>query len=232
MKKIVSFLLALIIVCSSMWLAFAKAAPSPDLKNTENGELTDQYGREWEVLPFTDVPEDAWYYGYVVDAYYNRIINGKTETVFDPDAGMTCGEAAKIAVSIHKIFNPCELEPAEGPWYQQYVDYCYRYQLIEKSVTFDWEEPITRAQMAYIFANCDPFDEWYTDINDVPITDIPDVSTSTPFAYQILTLYNKGIAVGDETMRFHPEEGIRRCEAAAIISRMMDWQSRIELPKG
>jgi len=78
----------------------------------------------WE-LPFTDVPQDAWYYDYVISAYANKIINGKSETIFDPDAGMTCAEAAKIAASIHLIFNTAELGTPEGPWYQQYVDYCY-----------------------------------------------------------------------------------------------------------
>ena len=183
-------------------------------------------------LPFTDVPTDAWYHDYVMSAYSNKILNGKSETVFDPDAGMTCAEAVKIAASVHQIFSNRELNAAEGPWYQQYVDYCYDNGIIEKSVVFDWEKEITRAQMAYIFANCDPFDDWFIDINDVPITDIPDVSASTPFAYQILVLYNKGIATGDEAMKFYPDSNIKRCEASAIISRIMDYKERIELPKG
>jgi len=186
----------------------------------------------WEGLPFTDVPQDAWYYDYVMSAYHNKIINGKSETIFDPDAGMTCAEAAKIAASIHLIFNDTRLNTHEGPWYQQYVDYCYDNGIIEKSVVFDWEKNITRAEMAYIFSNCDPFDDWYENINNVPITDIPDVTGSTPYAYNILSLYNKGIAVGDELMSFHPNDSIKRCEAAAIVSRIMDWKERIELPKG
>ena len=145
---------------------------------------------------------------------------------------MTCAEAAKIAASIHLIFNDTELGTPEGPWYQQYVDYCYDNGIIEKSVVLDWEKKITRAEMAYIFANCDPFDDWYVNINDVPITDIPDVTGSTPYAYNILSLYNKGIVVGDESMNFHPNDNIKRCEAAAIVSRIMDWKERIELPKG
>lgn len=190
----------------------------------------EQFTREG--LPFTDVPQDAWYYDYVMRAYLNKIINGKSETIFDPDAGMTCAEAAKIAASIHIIFNDAKLETPEGPWYQQYVDYCYDNGIIGKSVVFDWEKNITRAEMAYIFSNCDPFADWYVDINDVPITDIPDVTGSTPYAYNILSLYNKGIAVGDESMSFHPNDSIKRCEAAAIVSRIMDWKERIELPKG
>lgn len=67
---------------------------------------------------------------------------------------------------------------------------------------------------------------------DVPITDIPDVYDTTPYAYEILELYNKGIAVGDGNMKFFPDANIKRCEAAAIVARIMDWKKRIELPKG
>ena len=183
-------------------------------------------------MPFTDVPKDAWYYDYVMSAYKSEIISGKSETIFDPDAGMTCAEAAKIAASIHMTFNDTTLKTPEGPWYQQYVEYCYDNKLIEKSVVFDWEKEITRAEMAYIFASCDPFGGWYENINDVPITDISDVSAATPYAYQILALYNKGIVVGDEAMNFHPNDNIKRSEAAAIVSRIIDYKKRIELPKG
>ena len=185
-----------------------------------------------EDLPFEDVPYDSWYYGYVQSAYANNIISGKSETVFDPEAGMTCAEAAKIAACINAIFFEPVPEYTDGPWYQPYIDYCYKYGLIEDYIVFDWDKPITRGQMAYIFSHCDPFDDWYYDINDVPITDIPDVYDTTPFAYEILTLYNKGIAVGDDDMKFLPDANIKRCEAAAIVSRIMDWSTRIELPKG
>ena len=145
---------------------------------------------------------------------------------------MTCAEAAKIAASINSIFFEPVSEYVSGPWYKPYVDYCYKYGLIEEHIVFDWDKPVTRGEMAYIFSHCDPFDEWYYDINDVPITDIPDVYDTTPYAYEILELYNKGIAVGDGNMKFFPDANIKRCEAAAIVARIMDWKKRIELPKG
>ena len=185
-----------------------------------------------ETMMFEDVPADAWYYEYVKSAYFNRIINGKSETIFDPDGSLTCGEAAKIATCINAIFLGGLPEHEGNPWYQPYVDYCYEHGLIENDIVFDWNKPITRGQMAYIFSHCDPFDDWYQDINDVSITDIPDVNNKTSYASEILILYNKGIAVGDENMKFFPEANIKRCEVAAIISRIMDWHSRIELPKG
>lgn len=47
-------------------------------------------------LPFTDVKEDDWFYDYVKQAYLSGIINGKTETTFEPDMNITRAEAAAM----------------------------------------------------------------------------------------------------------------------------------------
>ena len=101
--------------------------------------------------------------------------------------------------------------------------------MIEEGVSFDWNAPITRAQMAYLFCRADATN-YYP--NDVPITDIPDVTEETLFATEILELYNRGLAVGDENMRFYPDQPIKRSEASAIVSRILFDYFRVELPKG
>lgn len=53
-----------------------------------------------ENLPFVDVKDDAWYRSFVAFAYSNDIVNGKTIDSFDPDAFITRGEMAVIAVRI------------------------------------------------------------------------------------------------------------------------------------
>ena len=40
-------------------------------------------------LPFTDVPQDAWYYPVVREAYEKGITNGVTRTTFEPNATVT-----------------------------------------------------------------------------------------------------------------------------------------------
>lgn len=185
-------------------------------------------------LPFSDVSEDAWYYPYVQIAYSFGIINGKSETIFDPNAGLTCAEAAKIAAVIHnKNCYYCyeqDFSPIGRNWYDVYVKYCYDNEIIEDYIVFDWNANATRAEMAYLFSRCD-MDTYF--INDVPITDIPDVYDTTPFAYEILDLYNKGIAVGsDENMTYYPDSQVKRSEAATLISRILCYDMRIELPKG
>lgn len=185
-------------------------------------------------LPFLDVSEDAWYYSYVQTAYSFGIINGKSETIFDPNAGLTCGEAVKIAAMIHynNRYDGVEYDFAMTGenWYDVYVNYCYDNAIIEDYIVFGWNANATRGQMAYLFSRCDT--EQYF-INDVPLTDIPDVYDTTPFAYEILDLYNKGVAVGsDEYMAFYPDSQVKRSEAAALISRILCYDMRIELPKG
>lgn len=185
-------------------------------------------------LPFSDVSDDAWYYPYVSVAYSFGIINGKSETVFDPNAGLTCAEAAKIAAVIHRLNryddDGMEFQPTGENWYDTYVDYCYATGILEDYIVFDWNKNATRAQMAYLFSRCDN-EPYY--INDVPLTDIPDVYDTTPFAYEILDLYNKGIAVGsNEYYAFYPDSEVKRSEAAALISRILCWDMRIALPKG
>ena len=185
-------------------------------------------------LPFTDVSVDAWYYPYVQTAYEFGIITGKSETNFDPNSGLTCAEAAKIAAVIHDK-NRYDREE-QGfvligeNWYDAYVSYCYDNGIIEDYVVFDWNENITRAQMAYLFSRCD-VNPYF--INDIPLTDIPDVYDTTPFAYEILDLYNKGVAVGsNEFMAYYPDSQVKRSEAATLISRILCYDMRIELPKG
>lgn len=180
--------------------------------------------------PFTDVSHTDWFSQYVDVTYNVGIINGKGAEVFDPNATMTCAEAAKIAASVSAMMNGNTIsKPESDAWYVPYVDYCYNYGVIEEGLMFDWNAPITRAQMAYLFCRADS-GNYYP--NAVPITDIPDVDETTPFSVEILELYDRGVAVGDETMSFHPDDPIKRSEAAAIVARMIFTELRVELPKG
>lgn len=185
-------------------------------------------------LPFSDITENSWYYPYVQTAYGFGVINGKSESIFDPNAGLTCAEAAKIAAVIHSKNHSdgetTDFLPTGSNWYDVYVNYCYDNAILEDYIVFDWNQNATRAQMAYLFSRCNT-DDYYP--NDVPLTDIPDVHDTTPFAYEILDLYNKGIATGsDEYMNYYPDSQIKRSEAAALVSRILCCEMRIELPKG
>ncbi len=184
------------------------------------------------VNPYEDVTSDSWYCTYVGMVYDFGIMVGKTETLFAPDDGMTCAEAATIAARIREeqYHEHTTFEPIGEHWYDVYVDYCYRNGIIENGVNFDWDKKATRAEMAYLFSRCDLTDYY---LNDVPMTDIPDVNVNTPYSSEILDLYNKGIVVGSDVyLTYYPDASVKRCEVAAIVARIMDNGMRIELPKG
>ena len=191
-------------------------------------------GGDWEIShPFSDISISAWYNEYVAIAYSLGIINGKSADRFDPDANMTLAEAAKIAAVIHQYQQTGDTYiPTYGNvWYQPYVDYCYDAGIISQNRTFNWTKNATRAEMAYLFANADTHS--YMPNEGFPMTDLPDVTASTPYANEILYLYRSGIAAGsDEHFTYHPNANIKRSEVSALISRICLLGERIDLPKG
>lgn len=51
-------------------------------------------------IPFEDVDNNSWYYRYVVAAYKNGLINGRTEEEFDPQGNITRQEMAKVIANV------------------------------------------------------------------------------------------------------------------------------------
>lgn len=232
MKRFTALMLsAMLLMSASVYAAYGDGGINDD------GRGPDEYEYEYDnKLPFDDVSEDVWYYDSVKIAYDFGIISGKSDTKFDPNAGMTVAEAAKIAATIRLVnsedYDESYFANKTGEhWYDIYVDYCYNNDIIERDMTFDWDKPATRGEMAYFFSRA--YNEGFYLNEDVPITDIPDVNSATPYSYEILDLYRRGIAVGSDALyTFHPNDGIKRSEAAAFIARILAYDLRIELPKG
>ena len=179
---------------------------------------------------FKDVPENSWYAEYVDIAADIGVINGRTSELFMPDNTITVAECVKMAACAHASMNHYEIFEFEGNnWYDKYVRCCEDNGIIEPHVKLNMNKPATRAEVAYLFSRVD-YNGMY--INNVPLTDIPDVDSETPYYHEILDMYNMGAATGDKDMYFRPDSSIKRCEAAAMITRVMCYDLRIELPKG
>lgn len=120
--------LSLFIACFIIMTAFVTAQATPSsisrlagigiMQGDENGNFNEDAGvtraefcamiarlRQVEGIGgsltpvFTDVPESHWAYNSVMALYSMDIINGRSDTVFDPDAGVTFNEAVKILVN-------------------------------------------------------------------------------------------------------------------------------------
>lgn len=179
------------------------------------------------VFPFTDVPSWQWYYKDVMNANKLGLIDGKTPTLFKPDDNMTYAEAIKLAACMHQVYHQGAVTLAPGnPWYQPFVDYA-RQNGIPWSYA-NYNADITRKDYVHIFYAALPGSD-YTQINSVGMAQILDVGPSTFAANEILTFYNAGILAGYPDGTFGPDKNIQRSEVAAILSRMMDHNARVNV---
>ena len=121
---------------------------------------------------FTDVDKDAWYYKYVNEMYYQRVVNnhiymtGTSETTFEPNRVLTREEAVTIvfrralkSISIDEydfeptgeVFDDVPL----GKWYTKYVEFAYALGMIEGigDNKFGTGQPVTRQDFAVMIYN-------------------------------------------------------------------------------
>lgn len=185
-----------------------------------------------EELPFTDVPESAWYYADVAAAYESGLINGKSATTFAPNAYLTYAEAVKLAACMNQLISQGEVTLENGdPWYQSYVDYLADGGLLPGE--YNWNSLATRAGYMEIFSAALP-DSSLRQINSVPRGSIPDVPADHPSADAIYRLYRAGILQGSDpiTHSANPDSSIRRSEVSALIARIIDEDKRISFFMG
>ena len=180
---------------------------------------------------FADVDENEWY-GYndggaIANAYIYGLMRGNSATTFNPTGNITLAEAITVAARVRSIYLTGEDSFVMGaPWYQVYVDYAVEKGIIGASDFADYTRAATRAEMAYIFSRALPAGE-YAPQNTVNA--LPDVDDGTPYAEAVRTLYRAGVVGGNDAAgTFLPGANIKRCEAAAIITRVILPRTRIK----
>ena len=175
---------------------------------------------------FVDVPSTHWAYHHVQRAAEKGWISGMGGGRYAPDQRVT---GAEFVTMIMKSLYYDEVSPgSEGePWYQPYVDYAIENGIIRSGDFANYNAAISRADMAYIFANALPASALPA-INGV--ASLPDVTVFTPHADEIFLLYNAGVLTGNDSFgTFKPNDTISRAEAAAIISRVAIAEERREV---
>ena len=177
---------------------------------------------------FVDVPATEWYAAEVAKAYELGLVGGKGEGIFDPNGLMTVAEAVTIASRAKNNYGTADYTftvKAGEEWFTPYVEYAVANGIVKNGDFSDYNANVTRAQMAYIFANTLPASE-YVYINSVSV--IPDVKKDAKYADAVYKLYNAGIVMGNDAYgTFNPDNNIIRCEAAAIINRIANKDSRV-----
>ena len=185
---------------------------------------------EKKELPFIDVPQTAWYYESVQNAWEVGLIDGITKTQFQPDGTLTVAQAIKLAAALYQMEHEGEVTLKNGSvnWYDSYVSYAIANGIIEKDyasyTAAQMNAAITRAEFVHIFYGAE---EAYKAINTVADNAIPDVKATDKFAAEIYEFYRAGILTGSDAKgMFHPVSSIKRSEVSAILVRMFDTASR------
>jgi len=178
---------------------------------------------------FTDVPTTAWFHDGIRNAYELGIMNGRAQGVFDPEGRITIAETVRLAAILHRGFMTGFTEfPGGSPWYVPYLDYARRNGLPVAAFR-NFNVPITRADFAVIMAGTLP-DEALTPINRVPDGAIPDVFERFSYGQAVYLLYRAGVLTGSDNYgTFFPGRTLTRAEAATIVSRMIDADSRVSM---
>ncbi len=209
-KRCAALLLALLLSVGAALPAFGA---EPGFVNFQNRVNTYTDGL------FPDVPDD-WYTTYVAAVYELGLMKGDADGQFRPDGSVTLAETAALAARIHQTYRSGSAEFDQGePWYQVYVDYC----LDNGITTAEFPQPnapARRSDFAAILVRALP-ESALQPINEIADGQIPDVAADSADAAGIYRLYRAGVLTGGDAYgTFAPNSEIRRCEVAAIVSRM------------
>ncbi len=186
--------------------------------------------------PFSDVRYSDWFYTDVSSAYGRGLVAGMTSHSYEPNGPLTLAQTVKLAACLRERYytGGVTLENSTtGKWYQSYVDYARSNGILTGSYTeAEYDAAVSRALFVSIFYRALPAKE-YSIINSVADGAVPDVALADSYAAEIYAFYRAGILIGNNALgSFFPDSGIRRSEAAAILTRMYDAGARksITLP--
>ncbi len=72
---------------------------------------------------FSDVKESAWYVKDVKTAYELGFMNGKSDSLFDPNGSVTVVEGIAMASRLHAIYNGIEIKPRDNEVQEYRIDF-------------------------------------------------------------------------------------------------------------
>lgn len=180
---------------------------------------------------FIDVPTNAWYYNSVKTAYELGLTSGTSAATFSPNKSVNVDETTAFLARIHAAYNSNEITDQPGShWANKYYDYVTDF--IDSGYADDGLYGLaaeSRWTFAYWLSKALP-DYEYTEINDIPDGQIPDLPVNK-YGYDVVNriymLYRAGILSGNDAYgTFSPNSDITRAEVTAIISRMIDPDQR------
>lgn len=184
-----------------------------------------------DALPFADVSSDRWSYDAILQMYQLGVVNGRTDTVFDPTGAVTRAEFVKMLACLDGVdagsyskcrFNDVSNKSVFAPYIEWAADNGIVYGLNE--TTFKPNDNITREQMAAIICRYAEYAgiKLSDDTAAVSFTDASQISryaAPSVAALQRADIIN-GYENGDGSYSYHPKASTTREQVCVVLSRI------------
>ncbi len=181
-------------------------------------------------LPFSDVSTSDWFYDDVLQVYTEGLMNGTSDTTFEPYSNVTRGmlvtvlsRAAGIDTNDYSGSETVFTDVDMSKYYAPYIAWAAENGIVDGygDNSFGPEDAVTREQAAKIILNYetylgnDPADAWAIRLD---YTDLESIDDWAVEGIMYCTL--KGIMQGNDDGTFMPLENIKRSECAAVLNRL------------
>ena len=192
-------------------------------------------------ITFSDVPKEHWGYNTITKMTEAGLFKGTTEPIdgvgtFSPDKAMTRAEF--IAVALRAVFTEeaKTIKNGENKWWDNYYFVALTKGLLKGDELDNGEldKPMTREEMAMVLVRC--VEKMGESLDSrVEVTEIADYDDVGDYYKEyVRDCFSFGLICGIDTKgTFAPTKTLNRAEAATVLCRLIDKDSRIavELPK-
>ncbi|MBN2797390.1 MAG: S-layer homology domain-containing protein [Clostridia bacterium] len=157
-------------------------------------------------------------------------ISGYPDGTFKPLMPVTRAEVASMFARILKMNldfpgSPKFVDLVQNKWYFASVQASARAALFDTSKPFRPNDPITRAELADVFANYLKFKGIPMDTSVVDLNDVPQSHWASE---QIYALYNLGVLTSFEDGTFKPDENTLREQVVVLINTLIGRPAKID----
>ena len=176
------------------------------------------------VMPFTDVPKDEYFYNAVEWAVKNGITKGTSATLFSPYVPITRAEVVtflwRTAGCPKPMGNASKFVDVEvGSYYEEAVAWA-----IEQVVTKGTSETTFSPDMICTRAHIVTFIARFAGIEDADTESVfSDVNSTDYFAAAVKWAKDNGITVGTSPTTFSPDED---CTRAQVVTFLYRWKNK------
>ena len=180
-----------------------------------------------ETLPFKDVMKNVWYYDSVCYVYWNEIMTGMNQTMFEPNSPLARAQFATIVYRMENSpqvsYNAKFPDVSNGIWYTNPILWASNTGIVtgyEHNGCFGPADKINREQMAVMMYRYAKY-KGYNVNKKTNLNRFADASAVNDFAQEAMEwAVGMEIITGkDSGTKLDPQGNASRAECAAIIMR-------------